>query len=167
LSLPLPPLPYIRSSHSFPISTQLIMAHIQTRAQHLATQRAKSLPVCSAARRACSVTSSPPCPIARRAKKASSASVMALGAKKSPASSGRKAESAPAGASGRTAKHPSSFVSASGPMFLGRRLCLCCAKFVESTPDYRCLFNKDSSKMCARCRVLKNPCLPVSDPVPT
>ena len=143
------------------------MARIQTRAQHLAAQRAKSLPVRSVARRARSVPASPPRPVARRAKTASSASAMALGAEKSPAPSGRKAESAPAGASGRTAKHPSSSVSASGPTFLGRRLCLHCAKFAESSPDHHCLFDKDSSKMCARCRVLKSPCLPVSDPVPT
>jgi hypothetical protein len=138
------------------------------------------------ARRARSVSSSPPRPAARRARNASSAPAMALGAEKSTPSSGRKAKSAPARASGRKAKPAvvalgaeksppagppgpksapaSPRASASGPTFLGRRLCLRCAKFAESTPEHRCLFDKGSSKMCARCRALKSPCLPVSNP---
>ena len=131
-------------------------------------------------------SSSPPRPAAQRARNVSSASALALRARKSRSSSGHKAETAPARASGHKAKPAvvalgaeksppagppgpksapvSPRASASGPTFLGRRLCLRCAKFAESTPEHRCLFDKGSSKMCARCRALKSPCLPVSNP---
>jgi hypothetical protein len=141
------------------------MARLRTRAEHRAARRAISRPVRPVARRARSVSSSPPRPAARRARNASSAPAMALGAEKSPPSSGRKAESAPAGPSGPKSAPASPRASASGPTFLGRRLCLRCAKFAESTPGHNCLFDKDSSKMCARCRALKSPCLPVSVPL--
>ena len=106
----------------------------------------------------------PPRPTARRARKVSSAPAVALGAEKSPPSSGCKAESAPTGPPVPKSAPASSRASASGPTFLGRRLCLRCAKFAESTPEHNCLFDKGSSKMCARCRALKSPCLPVSNP---
>ena len=105
-------------------------------------------------RKAKPVSSSPPRPSARRARKVSSAPAVALGAEKSP----------PAGSPGPKSAPASPRASASGPTFLGRRLCLRCAKFAESTPEHRCLFDKGSSKMCACCRALKSPCLPVSNP---
>ena len=141
------------------------MARLRTRAEHRAARRAISHPVRPVACRAHSVSSLPPRPAARRARNASSAPTMALGAKKSPPSSGRKAESAPAGPLGPKSAPASPSASTSGPTFLGHRLCLRCAKFAESTPEHNCLFNKDSSKMYACCRALKSPCLPVSVPV--
>jgi hypothetical protein len=142
------------------------MACLQTWAEHRTACRAISYPIRSIAHQAHSVSSLPPRPAARRARQVSSTPAMALGAQKSMSSSGRKAESAPAHASGRKAKHLSSPVSASDPTFLGHHLCLHCAKFMKSTPEHHCLFDKVSSKMCACCRVLKNLCLPVSGPIP-
>jgi hypothetical protein len=154
----------LSSLRSFALSLHLnhpfVMARLLTRAQHRAARGAISRPVRPAARRARSVSSSPPRPAARRARQVSSAPAMALGAHKSTPSSGRKAESAPARASGRKAKPA---VARAAPCkFLERRLCLRCAKYAETEPEHRCLFDKDSSIMCARCRALKSPCNPVS-----
>ena len=150
----------ISSLRSFALSFQLIypfvMARLLTRAQHRAARGAISRP----ARRARSVSSSPPRPVARRARQVSSAPAMTLGAHKSTPSSGRKAKSAPARASGRKAKPAVARASSSK---LERRLCLRCAKYAETEPEHRCLFDKDSSIMCARCRALKSPCNPVSE----
>ena len=135
------------------------MARLLTRAQHCAARGAISRPVRSVAHRARSVSFSPPRPAARRARQVSSAPAMALGAHKSTPSSGRKAKSAPARASGRKAKPA---VARAAPSKLERRLCLRCAKYAETEPEHHCLFDKDSSIMCARCRALKSPCHPVS-----
>ena len=165
LALPLLPLALLSVLLLPSFLIPIAMARLRTRAEHRAARRAISRPVRPVARRARSVSSSPPRPAARRARNASSAPAMALGAEKSPPSSGRKAESAPAGPPGPKSAPVSPRASASGPTFLGRRLCLRCAKFAESTPGHNCLFDKDSSKMCARCRALKSPCLPVSVPL--
>ena len=148
----------LRSSTSFPSFLQSIYSAM-ARAQHRAARRAISHPVRALAPRARSVSSSPPRPAARRARQVSSAPAMALGAHKSTPSSGRKAKSAPARASGRKAKPA---VARAAPSKLERRLCLRCAKYAETEPEHRCLFDKDSSIMCARCRALKSPCNPVS-----
>ena len=149
---------------SFLQTIYFAMARLQTRAQHRAARRAISHPVRALARRAHSVSSSPPRSAVRQARQVSSAPAMALGAHKSTPSSGHKAESAPAGPPGPKSAPASPCASASGPTFLGRQLCLRCAKFAKSTPEHNCLFDKDSSKMCACCRALKSPCLPISVP---
>ena len=136
------------------------MACLLTRAEHRVARGPISRPVHSVARRAWSVLSSPPRPAAHRARQVFSAPAMALGAQTSTSSSGRKAKSAPARTSGRKAKP--AVAHAAPSKSLERRLCLRCAKYAETEPEHRCLFDKDSSIMCARCRALKSPCNPVS-----
>ena len=81
-------------------------------------------------------------------------------------SSGHRAKSVASRAFGRKAKPapvaPAASAASADPSFLARRLCLRCAKHAEKNPEDCCLFDKDSSIMCARCRAQKSPCLPVS-----
>jgi hypothetical protein len=100
------------------------MACLRTRAEYRAARRAISRPVRPVARRARSVSSSPPRPAAQRARNVSSAPAMTLGAEKSPPASGCKAESAPTDSPGPKSAPASPRASASGPTFLGHRLCL-------------------------------------------
>ena len=178
LALPLLPLALLSVLLLPSFLIPIAMARLRTRAEHRAARRAISHPVRALAPRARSVSSSPPRPAARRARQVSSAPAMALGAHKSTPSSGRKAKSAPARASDRKAKPAVVALAAeksppagpkakpavvrAAPSKLERRLCLRCAKYAETEPEHHCLFDKDSSIMCARCRALKSPCHPVS-----